>query len=137
MNGKPVRPGSAHPLRKAPERPSLVLAALAVSLAFFVGCLLAPEARAPEKTAASAGSVSFAQLIPEGRGTPVSVAITQGGEGFTLLEENGQYRLDGEDAALDANAARDLLAIGSSVLARRRLEGAQSEYGIDGRSLTP
>lgn len=136
MSGKPVRPGSAHPLRKAPERPSLVLAALAVSLAFFVGCLLAQEARVPEKTAASAGSASFEQLIPEGRGTPVSVAITQGGEGFTLLEENGQYRLDGEDAALDANAARDLLAIGSSVLARHRLEGAQSEYGIDNRSLT-
>ncbi len=133
MSGKPVQPGNAHPLRKAPERLSLLLTALAVSLAFFVGCLLVPDARVPDK---AAPSVSFTQLIPEGSGTPVSVTMTRDGESFTLLDENGQYRLDGKETALDANAARELLASGASILARRRLEGAQSEYGIDSRSLT-
>lgn len=136
MNGKPVRPENERPLRKAPERPAFLLAALTASLVFFVGCLLFTGMRTPEKAAPSAASTSFTQLIPEGSGVPVRVTVTQGGEAFTLLDENGQYQLDGEDAALDANAARDLLASGSSILARRRLEGAQNEYGIDSQSLT-
>lgn len=130
------RPVSENPLRKPPERMTPLLAALVLSLCFFAGCVIATGRQEAQTAAPTAAGRTFTQLIPEGSGTPVSVALTQGGEGFTLLCEDGAYRLEGEEAALDPNAAHSLLATGAAILARQRLEGDPEDYGIGGQSLT-
>lgn len=134
------------PARKGPA--PLVIA-LALSLAFLAYCavasgLLAPKADAPvTKTSAN----TYTQLIPDGLGVPVSIALTGGTEAFTLVLEEDAYRIAGEDAVLDPAAARELLSSGASILSRRTLSGPHAEYGIgaslqaeytyaDGKTLT-
>ena len=134
------------PARKGPA--PLVIA-LALSLAFLAYCavasgLLAPKAGAP---ATKASANTYTQLIPDGLGVPVSIALTGGTEAFTLVLEEDAYRIAGEDAALDPAAARELLSSGASILSRRTLTGPHAEYGIgaslqaeytyaDGKTLT-
>lgn len=123
--------------RPARKGPSPLVIALALSFAFLAYCaaasgLLIPKADAPV-TKSSANT--YTQLIPDGSGTPVSVSLSGAGEAFTLVQEEGAYRIAGEYAAISPAAARELLASGASILSRRTLTGAYAEYGIGADSL--
>ncbi len=136
MSKTPVQPENQRALRKPPERLMPLLAALVASLAFFAGCLVFAGTCAPEQDTPPVAATSFTQLVPEGSGVPIRVSVARDGERFTLLRQDEGYHLEGEEAELDANAARELLSSGASILSRRRLEGTLSEYGINDRSLT-
>jgi len=112
---------------------------LGLSALFLAVCLVMAKASkpaAPPKTQTETAAAAFVQLIPEQAGRPVAVSITQGETGFTLLEEDGVFRFEGEEAELAPQAAGELLSCGESILARRRLEGDSSEYGMDAPTLS-
>ncbi len=128
----------AREVRKPRRRgPSPLVTALALCLAFLAYCvfasgLLAPQEEAP---AAKASANTFAQLIPAGYGAPVSVTLLGGTEDFTLTLADDEYRIAGEDAAIDPAAARELLSSGASILSRRTLTGSPADYGLGADSL--
>lgn len=135
MSEKPTWLESAQELRKPAPRGFGWPLMLALSALFLALCLIAAHAAkpaAPQK--AQTASASFVQLVPEQAGRPVAVTVTQGDAAFTLLEQDGTYRLEGEDAELAAAAAGELLSCGESILARRRLDG-DGDYGMDAPAL--
>ena len=137
MSDKPLQMEEASKLRKPVRRGLGWLAALCLCGLFLAGCLVAAQvsqsAPVTEKKTESA-SYSFEQMIPEGMGKPVSVTIARADDTFTLVAEDGAYHLENDTEALDANAAGEILACGESILARRRLEGAPEDYGINDQS---
>ncbi len=139
MSEKSFQLEPAQALRKPARRGFGWPLLLALSALFLAGCLIAARAAkpaAPPETRTEAASAAFVQLIPEQAGRPVAVSIMQGEAGFTLLEEGGVYRFEGEEAELAPQAAGELLSCGESILARRRLEGDSSEYGMDAPALS-
>ena len=127
----------AQALRQTRKRFSPLAAALMASLAFFIGCAVctrAPEA-APAAQEADAAPSRFAQLVPEGAGGVVSLALSGGGDAFTLHAQDGVLRLADEETALDQSAARELLDTGASVIARQTLSGDPADYGVDSGAL--
>lgn len=139
MNERSFEIEPARTLRKPAPRGLAMPVLLALCALFLAGCLMAAGASkpaSPSKAQTEAVPSAFVQLIPEQAGRPIAVSVTQGETGFTLLEEDGVFRLEGEEAELSPNAAGELLSCGESILARRRLEGDRSEYGMDAPSLS-
>ena len=123
-----------NPARKGP---SPLLIALALSFVFLAYCVAASGLLASKAdTPVTKRSVNtYTQLIPNGSGTPVSISLTGGDENFTLVLEEGEYHITGEDAAINPSAAKELLSSGASILSRRTLTGEAAEYGIGEDSL--
>lgn len=136
MNEKSFEMEPAQALRKPAPRGLAGPLLLALSALFLALCLVASGASKPAAPTKAQTEATFVQLIPEQAGKPVAVSITQGETGFTLLQKEGGFRFEGEDAELAAQAAGELLSCGESILARRRLDGAYSEYGLDAPALT-
>lgn len=131
MSEKPSGLESAQELRKPAPRGFGWPLMLALSALFLALCLIAAQAAKPaQRPETKTETASFVQLVPERAGRPVAVTVTQGDAVFTLLEQDGAFRLEGEDAELAATAAGELLSCGESILARRRLEG-DGDYGMD------
>ena len=137
MSDKPLQMEEASVLRKPVRRRLGWLAALCLCGLFLAGCLVAAHVNQPapaaEKKTESA-SYSFEQMIPEGMGKPVSVTIARADDTFTLVADDGAYHLENDTEALDAHATGEILACGESILARRRLDGAPEDYGINAQS---
>ena len=106
----------------------------ALCLAFLLGCgtyAWAVQRQKAPVEAPKTATVTLTQLIPEGAGTPVQADITLPGECFTLTQDGETVTLSGETATLDAAAARELLASGASVTARKQLEGSDPAFGLE------
>lgn len=125
----------ASQLRKSPRRFPWVWMLPALCLLFFLACAavsLKPTREA--KPVATSAPITFTQLVPDGLGTPVSVSLTADGEAFVLTRTEDGYRLENEDAALSDAAARELLASGAAIIARKQLTGNPADYGMDSPS---
>lgn len=121
-------------LRQKPSRirraPLLIIAPI-LSAVFLLVCVWITQPKEIQQTQTAPDTAGqFTQLVPPGAVTPVSVTITAAQERYTLSGREATYTLDGEDAQLSEQAAKSLLACGSSVLARSRIEGDAADFGL-------
>lgn len=119
-------------LRKGPAKARLwwapVICLIFLGLCAWISGVFAPPVQ--QAAPASTASAAFTQLIPSGSGTPVRAALSIDGETYTLSSTEDGYALAGESIALDANAAKELLATGASITPRQTLQGDPAEFGI-------
>ena len=131
-----VRLEPAEQLRKPSrrKRPSALWLAPALCLLFLLGCAAASGVFAPKEDTApvpqATRAVTFTQLIPAQKGTPVSVNVLSGGEDYTLAAGDDGYVFQGEPGGLDQNAARELLASGAAITSRQTLTGNAEDFGL-------
>jgi len=125
----PMMPEPAEALRRPLRRFPALAAALICSLAFFLLCAAYTGAAPEETEKPKRAAASFVQLVPQGAGDVLSITLTQGDTGFELRMQNGAYALSGETAAVDPQAARELLSAGASILSRQQLSGNPADYG--------
>lgn len=137
MNREAWKLEAPEQLRRPQGRIPWLAAALACSLTFLILCLAAADVLSPdgEKTAAAQREITFTQLIPGRLGTPCRVTVTAQNESYTLILSEGVCSLQGEGAAVDQHAAKELLSSGAAVIARQRLEGDPEDFGLGAQAL--